>query len=50
MLWIVAAALVVLWLLGMLVFEIASGLLHLALVIAAIVVIVRLVRSSKSSV
>tara|TARA_R110002124_G_scaffold10031_1_gene50698 strand:+ start:11980 stop:12129 length:150 start_codon:yes stop_codon:yes gene_type:complete len=43
MLWIVAAILVVLWLLGFLAFHIAGGLIHLLLIVAAVVVIYQVV-------
>lgn len=39
MLWIVAAVLVVLWLLGFFAFHIAGALIHLLLVVAVVVVI-----------
>lgn len=39
MLWIIAAVLVVLWLLGFFAFHIAGGLIHLLLLLAVIVVI-----------
>jgi len=39
MLWIIAAILFVLWLLGFLVFHIAGALIHILLVIAVVVVI-----------
>lgn len=42
MLWTIAVILFILWLLGFLVFHIAGGLIHLLLVIAVIVVLVRL--------
>jgi len=43
MLWIIAAILVVLWLVGFLAFQIASGLIHLLLVVALVVVIYQVV-------
>lgn len=42
MLWTIAVILVVLWLLGFGVFHVAGGLIHLLLVIAVVVVLVRL--------
>jgi hypothetical protein len=42
MLWTIAAILIVLWLLGFLAFHVAGGLIHLLLVAAVIVVVVRL--------
>ena len=43
MLWTIAIVLLVLWLLGGFVFNIAGGLIHILLVIALIVVVYRLV-------
>ena len=43
MLWTIAIILLVLWLLGAFVFPVAGGLIHILLVIAAIVVVYRLV-------
>jgi hypothetical protein len=43
MLWTIAVILFILWLLGFVVFHAAGGLIHLLLVIAVIVVIVRLI-------
>lgn len=43
MLWTIAVILLILWALGFLAFEIGSGLIHLLLVIALIVVVYRLV-------
>ncbi len=43
MLWTIAVILFVLWILGFGVFHVAGGLIHLLLVIAIIVVVVRLV-------
>jgi hypothetical protein len=43
LLWVLAVILVIGWLFGFTVFHVTSGLLHLLLVIAVIVVIVRLV-------
>ena len=42
MLWTLAVILFVLWLMGFAVFHVAGGLIHLLLVIAVIVVVVRL--------
>ncbi|HVI28514.1 lmo0937 family membrane protein [Hansschlegelia sp.] len=42
MLWALAIILLILWAGGFLVFHVASGLIHLLLVIAVIVVLVRL--------
>lgn len=46
MLWTIVVILLVLWLLG-LVTEVAGGLIHLLLVIALIVVVVRLLQGRK---
>jgi hypothetical protein len=43
MLWTIAVLLIVLWLLGWGVFNVAGGLIHLLLIIAAIVIVYRLV-------
>ena len=43
MLWTLAVVLFILWLAGALVFKVAGGLIHLLLVVAAIVVVYRLV-------
>ncbi len=37
----------ILWILGFLVFHIASGLIHILLLVAAIVLIVRLIRGKR---
>ncbi|WP_174298364.1 lmo0937 family membrane protein [Sphingomonas bacterium] len=42
MLWTIAVILIVLWVLGFGVFHLAGGLIHILLVIAVIVVLVRL--------
>lgn len=42
MLWTIAAILFVLWIFGFLVFHIASGLIHLLLIIAIIVILYNL--------
>jgi hypothetical protein len=43
MLWTLAVVLVILWALGFLAFHVTSGLIHLLLVIALIVIVYRLV-------
>lgn len=43
MLWTIAIILLILWLLGGFVFNIAGGLIHILLVIAVIVVLYRLI-------
>ena len=47
MLWTIAIILLVLWLLGWFVFEVAGGLIHILLVIAVIVVVYRLLTGRK---
>ena len=43
MLWTLALILLVLWLLGYVVFEVAGALVHLLLVVAAVVIIYRFI-------
>jgi len=43
MLWTIAVVVLILWLLGFMVFEVAGGLIHLLLVIALIVIVYQLV-------
>ena len=47
MLWTIVIILLVLWLLGFLVFPVAGGLIHILLVIAAIVIVYRLITGRK---
>jgi hypothetical protein len=47
MLWTIAVLLIVLWLLGFGVFKVAGGLIHLLLVIAAIVIVYRLITGNR---
>ena len=47
MLWTIAIILLVLWLLGGFVFNVAGGLIHILLVIAVIVVVYRLLTGRK---
>jgi hypothetical protein len=47
MLWTLAVILLVLWLLGFFAFNVGGGLIHLLLVIAVIVVVVRLLTGRK---
>jgi len=47
MLWTLAVILLVLWLLGFFAFQVGGGLIHLLLVIAVIVVVVRLLTGRK---
>jgi hypothetical protein len=44
MLWTIAVILLVLWLLGFFAFHVASGLIHVLLVIAVIVVLLKVIR------
>ena len=46
MLWTIIALLVILWLVG-LAFEVASGLIHLLLVVALVMIVLRLVRGRR---
>jgi hypothetical protein len=47
MLWIIAAVLVVLWLLGFIVFHVSSWLIHLLLVVALIVIVINLLKGRR---
>jgi hypothetical protein len=47
MLWTLAIVLFILWALGFLAFHVGGGLIHLLLVIALIVVVVRLVQGRR---
>jgi hypothetical protein len=47
MLWTIAVVLLILWLLGFFAFHVASGLIHLLLVIAIIVVLLRVIQGRK---
>ena len=47
MLGMIAAVLIVLWLLGFLAFHVSSGLIHLVLVIGIILLILHFVRGSR---
>lgn len=42
MLWLIAIIVLILWILGWIVFEIAEGLIHLLLIVAAIVILYQL--------
>jgi hypothetical protein len=48
MLWTIAVVLLVLWLLGVLVIHVTSGLIHLLLVVAIIVLVYNLLVRSRS--
>ena len=50
MLWVFAGILLVLWILGLVVFKVASMLIHLLLVIALVVLVIRLVAGARSRV
>ncbi|MBW6513268.1 MAG: lmo0937 family membrane protein [Candidatus Syntrophosphaera sp.] len=47
MLWIIAVVLVALWLLGLLTSYTLGGFIHILLVIAVIVILVRIIRGNK---
>ena len=47
MLWIIAAVLVVLWLLGFIIFHVSSWLIHLLLVVAVVVIVINLLRGRR---
>jgi uncharacterized protein DUF5670 len=47
MLWTIAVILFILWLLGYFAFHVGSGLIHLLLVIAVIVIVVRLIQGRR---
>jgi hypothetical protein len=47
MLWTIVLILLVLWALGFLVFHVAGGLIHLLLIIAAVVIVVRLLQGRR---
>jgi hypothetical protein len=49
MLGIIAAVLIVLWLLGFFAFHITAGLIHIVLVVGIILLLVHLLRGSASS-
>ncbi|MBU8878614.1 lmo0937 family membrane protein [Bacillus sp. FJAT-29790] len=47
MLWTIAGILLVLWILGM-IFNIAGGIIHFLLIVAAVLIVVQLVRGRAS--
>jgi len=47
MLWTILVILLVLWALGFLVFHVAGGLIHLLLIIAAVVLVIRLLQGKR---
>lgn len=48
MLWTIAVILVILWALGFLAFQVAGGLIHLLLIIAAVVIVYQLVTGRRA--
>jgi hypothetical protein len=48
MLWTILVILLVLWALGFLVFHVAGGLIHLLLVIAVVVLVIRLIQGKRT--
>jgi hypothetical protein len=48
MLWTIAVILFILWILGFGVFHVAGGLIHLLLVIAVVIVLVRLITGRRA--
>jgi len=48
MLFIIAAVLVVLWLLGFIIFHISSWLIHILVVLALIIILIKLLRGRRS--
>lgn len=49
MLWAVAIVLLILWALGYLVFHVASALIHLLLLAAAVVLVMRLIKRGRGA-
>lgn len=49
MLWIIAAVLIVLWLLGFFAFHVTSAFVHVALVLGLILLVVHFMRGSTAS-
>ena len=47
MLWTIAVVLLILWLLGFFAFHVGSGLIHILLVIAIVVVLIRVIQGRK---
>ncbi|MEA2559382.1 MAG: hypothetical protein QOH06_886 [Acidobacteriota bacterium] len=47
MLWTILVILLVLWALGFLVFHVAGGLIHLLLVVAVVVLVIRLIQGKR---
>jgi tetrahydromethanopterin S-methyltransferase subunit G len=47
MLWTILVILLVLWVLGFLVFHVAGGLIHLLLIVAAVILVVRLLQGRR---
>ena len=49
MLWTILVILLVLWALGFLVFHVAGGLIHLLLIVAVVVLVIRLIQGRRPS-
>lgn len=47
MLWTIAAILIILWLLGFVTFHVSGSFIHILLVIAIIVILIRLINGKK---
>jgi hypothetical protein len=47
MLWTILVILLVLWALGFLVFHVAGGLIHLLLIVAVVVLVIRLIQGRR---
>ena len=47
MLWTIAVVLLILWLLGFFAFHVGSGLIHLLLVIAIIIILLRVIQGRR---
>ncbi len=47
MLWTIVVILVILWLLGFVAFQVGGGLIHLLLVIALIIIVIRLLQGRR---
>ncbi|MES1243402.1 MAG: lmo0937 family membrane protein [Acidobacteriota bacterium] len=47
MLWTILVVLLVLWALGFLVFHVAGGLIHLLLIVAVVVLVIRLLQGRR---
>lgn len=47
MLWTIAVALIILWLLGFVAFHVLGSFIHILLVIAVVVILIRLIKGEK---